>query len=122
MPYHSDECAVPDVTPNLLFQDFSAKRPDGKWSGDITYLRTIQGWLYLAVIPDLCRLGVIGWATSTCIDAELACTALRAALTRGGKPIGVIIHTGRGSDHYCWDRRNLIRRYELIAGMNRRGD
>ena len=67
------------VAPNVLAQEFSAKRPDEKWAGDITYLRTIQGWLYLAVILDLSTRKVIGWATSTRIDAELACTAPRAA-------------------------------------------
>ena len=63
------------VAPNVLAQDFSAKRPDEKWAGDITYLRTIQGWLYLAVILDLRTRKVIGWATSTRIDA---CPAWRA--------------------------------------------
>ncbi|MEX0449766.1 IS3 family transposase [Spiribacter sp. 221] len=110
------------VALNLLAQDFSATRPDEKWAGDITYLRTIQGWLYLAVILDLCTRKVIGWATSTRIDAELACTALRAALARRGEPSDVIMHTDRGSVYCGWDHRNLIRRYGLVASMSGRGN
>jgi len=110
------------VAPNLLAQDFSAKRPDEKWAGDITYLRTTQGWLYLAVILDLCTRKVIGWATSTRIDAALACTALKAALARRGEPRGVIMHTDRGSVYCGWDHRNLIRRYGLVASMSGRGN
>ena len=81
------------MAPNLLAQDFSANRPDEKWAGDITGLRTTQGWLYLAVVLDLYTRKVIGWATSTRIDAELACTALRGALARRGEPRGVVMHT-----------------------------
>ena len=110
------------VAPNLLGQDFRANRPDEKWAGDITGLRTTQGWLYLAVVLDLCTRKVIGWATSTRIDAELACAALRAALARRGEPSGVIMHTDRGSVYCGWDHRNLIRRYGLIASMSGRGN
>ncbi|MEX0452010.1 IS3 family transposase, partial [Spiribacter sp. 218] len=110
------------VAPNVLAQDFSAERPDEKWAGDITYLRTLQGWLYLAVILDLCTRKVIGWATSARIDAGLACTALRAALARRGEPSGVIMHTDRGSVYCGWDHRNLIRRYGLVASMSGRGN
>jgi len=85
-------------------------------------LPTTQGWLYLAVVLDLCARKVIGWATSTRIDAELACTALRAALARRGVPSGVIVHTDRGSVYCGWDHRNLIRRHGLIASMRGRGN
>jgi transposase InsO family protein len=110
------------VAPNLLDQDFSAQRPDQKWAGDITYLRTTQGWLYLAVVIDLCTRKVIGWASSQRIDAKLACDALKAAIARRSPPHGVIMHTDRGSVYCGWQHRDLIRRHGLIASMSGRGN
>ncbi len=110
------------VAPNLLAQDFSANRPNKKWAGDMTGLRTTQGWLYLPVVLDLCTRKAIGWATSTRIDPELACTALRAAIARCGEPRGFVMHTDRGSVYGGWDHRNLIRRYGLVTSMSGRGN
>ena len=110
------------VAPNLLDQDFSAQRPDQKWAGDITYLRTTQGWLYLAVVIDLCTRKVIGWASSQRIDGQLACGALKAAIARRSPPHGVIMHTDRGSVYCGWQHRDLIRRHGLIASMSGRGN
>lgn len=71
---------------------------------------------------DLCTRKVIGWSTSTRIDADLACTALQAAIARRGEPRGVIMHTDRGSVYCGWQHRNLIRRYGLLASMSGRGN
>ena len=76
----------------------------------------------MAVILDLCTRKVIGWATSTRIDASLACAPLKAARARRGEPKGVIMHTDRGSVYCGWDHRNLIRRYGLVASMSGRGN
>ncbi len=61
------------VAPNLLAQDFSATAPNQKWAGDITYVATSEGWLYLAVIIDLYSRQVIGWSMDTRMTASLAC-------------------------------------------------
>ncbi|QUJ02494.1 DDE-type integrase/transposase/recombinase [Salmonella enterica subsp. enterica] len=73
------------VSENLLKQDFYASGPNQKWSGDITYLRTDEGWLYLAVVIDLWSRAVIGWSMSSRMTAQLACDALQIlALWRRG--------------------------------------
>ncbi len=70
------------VSENLLKQDFYASGPNQKWVGDITYLRTGEGWLYLAVVIDLWSRSVIGWSMSSRMTAQLACDALQMALWR----------------------------------------
>ncbi|MFV7643150.1 DDE-type integrase/transposase/recombinase, partial [Shewanella algae] len=65
------------VAPNLLGRDFTAAAPNEKWVGDITYLMTSEGWLYLAVIIDLYSRAVVGWAMSPRMTADLTCNALR---------------------------------------------
>ncbi|PWW06804.1 integrase-like protein, partial [Mangrovibacter plantisponsor] len=74
------------VSENLLKQDFSASGPNQKWAGDITYLRTDEGWLYLAVVIDLWSRAVIGWSMSSRMTAKLACDALQMALWRRKRP------------------------------------
>ena len=70
------------VSENLLEQDFYASGPNQKWAGDIAYLRTDEGWLYLAVVIDLWSRAVIGWSMSPRMTAQLACDALQMALWR----------------------------------------
>ncbi len=85
------------VSPNPLNQDFSAKNPNEKWVGDITYLWTDEGWMYLATVIDLFSRRVVGWAMSERMTATLVCDALMMALWRRGMPEGVIFHSDRGS-------------------------
>jgi putative transposase len=81
------------VAPNLLNQCFDADIPNQKWVGDITYLWTEEGWLYLAVIIDLYSRAVVGWSMSERMTAKLACDALKMALQRRKKPRDIIVHT-----------------------------
>ncbi len=81
---------------NLLKQDFSASGPNQKWAGDITYLRTDDGWLYLAVVIDLWSRAVIGWSMSSRMTAQMVCDALQMALWQRKRPENVIVHTDRG--------------------------
>jgi transposase InsO family protein len=85
------------VAPNLLQQDFSARRPNEKWVSDITYVATDEGWLYVAVVLDLYSRLVVGWAMSDRMSATLTCDALRMAVFRRHRPRGVIVHSDRGS-------------------------
>lgn len=91
------------VAPNLLQQDFSATEPDQKYVGDITYLWTEEGWLYLSVVIDLYSRRVVVWSMSERMKAELACDALKMALWRRKMPRGVIVHTDSGSQYYSHD-------------------
>ncbi|EAV40713.1 Integrase, catalytic domain [Stappia aggregata IAM 12614] len=86
-----------NIAPNLLKRDFSADRPNRKWAGDISYVWTREGWLYLAVILDLHSRRVIGWAVSNRLKRDLAIRALNMAIALRRPPKGCIHHTDRGS-------------------------
>ena len=110
------------VAPNLLGRDFTAAAPNEKWVGDITYLMTSEGWLYLAVIIDLYSRAVVGWAMSPRMTADLTCNALRMALFRRGMPTGVIVHSDRGSQYCSHAYRNLALAHGLKISMSRKGN
>ncbi|WP_255429654.1 MULTISPECIES: IS3 family transposase [unclassified Raoultella] len=99
------------VSENLLKQDFYASGPNQKWSGDITDLRTDEGWLYLAVVIALWSRAVIGWSMSSRMTAQLACDALQMALWRRKRPENVIVHTDRGGQYCSADYQALLKRH-----------
>lgn len=101
------------VAPNLLAQDFTAERPNEKWTGDITYVPTAQGWLYLAVMLDVFSRRVIGWAMSSRCDELLVETALRMALARRRPEAGLLHHTAP---------RQSIHQSSVSAGVRGGGD
>jgi putative transposase len=107
---------------NVLGRDFTASQKNQKWVGDITYLRTSSGWIYLSVFIDLLTRKVVGWAMSEKIDADLACRSLEEALIREGNPRGVIVHTDRGSTYCSHQYRNLLAQNELQGSMSRKGN
>ena len=110
------------VAPNLLEQNFTATAPNLKWAGDITYLYTSEGWLYLAVIIDLYSRTVVGWSMASRMTSELVCDALKMALFRRCFPTGVIIHSDRGSQYCANDYRALEQKHQLVQSMNRKGN
>ncbi|MCX8834550.1 IS3-like element ISVpa2 family transposase [Vibrio parahaemolyticus] len=110
------------VAPNLLAQDFNAAAPNQKWAGDITYIATSEGWLYLAVIIDLYSRQVVGWSMDTKMTATLVCDALSMALFRRGFPEQVIVHSDRGSQYCSKDYRDLMTAYNLKQSMSRKGN
>lgn len=110
------------TAPNLLNQCFEADAPNTKWVADITYIRVKQQWLYLAVVIDLYSRKVIGWAFGERINARLVCDALKAALFKRGYPIGMIVHTDRGSQYCSRAYQKLIRAYDLQCSMSGKGN
>ena len=110
------------VAPNLLEQDFTADAPNQKWCGDITYLWTPEGWLYLATVLDLFSRKVIGWSMNNHMTAELVCDALQMALRRRSYPAGIIAHTDRGSQYCSKAYQRLIKKYALRCSMSKKGD
>lgn len=110
------------VAENLLQQNFVAPRPNQVWVGDITYLGTDEGWLYLAVVMDLYSRKVVGWSMSERMTATLVCDALRMALFRRKRPRGVIMHTDRGSQYCSRDHRDLLDEHGLVASMSAKGN
>jgi transposase InsO family protein len=110
------------VAPNLLQQDFTASRPNEKWTGDITYIPTSEGWLYLAVLLDVFSRRVIGWAMSAHCDEVLVETALRMALARR-KPKGDLLHhTDRGSQYTSRAYRQALEHVEITVSMSGKGN
>jgi len=109
------------VAPNLLQQDFTTTSVNQKWCGDITYLWTDEGWVYLAMVMDLYSRKVIGWSMSSRMKASLVCDALTMALWRRGFPKHVIMHTDRGSQYCSEVYQNLLTKHQLICSMSGKG-
>ena len=110
------------VAPNRLQRNFTASKPNQKWAGDITYIRTSEGWLYLAVVIDLYSRKVIGWSMATHMKAGLVCDALSMALWRRRHPKGVIFHSDRGSQYCSGQYRKLLAKYKMPQSMSRKAD
>ncbi len=89
------------VAENLLNQDFTAASPNAVWVSDITYVSTLEGWLYLAVIIDLYSRQVVGWAMHTRLTADFVIRALYQAIGRRRPPAGCIFHSDRGVQYAC---------------------
>lgn len=110
------------VAENLLQQDFTAERPNQVWVGDITFIGTDEGWLYLAAVLDLYSRRVVGWSMGDRMPASLVCDALRMALFNRKMPCGVIMHTDRGSQYCSHEHRTLLDEHGLIASMSAKGN
>lgn len=110
------------VAPNLLQQDFTAEQPNQKWVSDITYLWTAEGWLYLAIVLDLYSRKVVGWAMSERMTTALVCDALQMALWRRKMPIGVIVHSDRGSQYCARAYQDLLTSHQLQCSMSAKGN
>ena len=110
------------VAPNVLDRQFTEATPDRVWVGDITYLSTREGWLYLAVVLDLASRKVIGWAMRHTLERSLTLDALAMAILRRRPAPGVLHHTDRGSQYACHDYRALLAAHGMTCSMSRRGD
>lgn len=110
------------VAPNLLAQDFTAKKPNERWVGDVTAFRTPSGFLFLAVIIDLYSRAVVGWAVSAVNDTRLALAALDEALRRRGPCAGLIHHTDQGSPYTSAEYQRALAARGIICSLSRRGN
>ncbi len=111
-----------NIAPNLLSRDFAADRPNQKWAGDISYVWTREGWLYLAVILDLHSRRVIGWAVSNRMKRDLAIRALNMAIALRRPPKGCIHHTDRGSQYCSHDYQKILRQHGFQVSMSGKGN
>lgn len=108
--------------PNILERDFTVEAPNMAWVGDITYLWTLEGWLYLAVVLDLFSRRVIGWSVSDRLDRSVALRALERAIVERGAGPGLVHHSDRGSQYTSVDYQELLNRVGFTASMSRKGD
>jgi putative transposase len=110
------------VAPNRLQQHFDVAGPDQVWVTDITYIRTQEGWLYLAIVLDLFSRQVVGWSMHTRMQTDLVMQALLMALWRR-RPTGtVVVHSDQGSQYTSDDWQRFLRDHQLAASMSRRGN
>jgi putative transposase len=110
------------VAPNVLMRDFDVAAPNTAWVTDITYLATLDGWLYLAVILDLFSRRVVGYAMSERIDRALVLEALGQALGQRPGVRDLIHHSDRGSQYASHDYRKALDQAGITCSMSRRGD
>ena len=110
------------VAPNLLQRNFCFERPNQAWVGDITYIPTGEGWLYLAIVKDLCTRKIVGYAFSERIDTSLTLEALDMAVRRCKPPKGLIFHSDRGVQYTAAAFRERMESYAIRQSMSRKGD
>lgn len=111
-----------NISPNLLRRDFNPPAENHVWASDITYIRTIEGWLYLAVIIDLFSRKVVGWSMSKTMSRHLVIDAFNMAWINRDEPEGLIFHSDRGSQYASNDFRDLLGRCCVSQSMSRAGD
>ena len=110
------------VAPNLLARKFSVVKANRYWVGDITYVPTEEGWLYLATVIDLYSRRVVGWAMSSYLKAELVNRVLLMAIWQRKPAKGLIWHTDRGSQYASDSHVKILNQHRIIQSMSRKGD
>ena len=110
------------IAPNLLCRNFSHALPNAAWVGDITYITTGEGWLYMAIVKDLCLKKVVGYAFSDRVDSRLTVDALEMAVKRQKPKKGCIFHSDRGIQYASNAFRNALARHGFVQSMSRKGD
>lgn len=112
----ADPAAVP--APDLLGRNFTAPAPDRTWVADVTYVPTVQGWLYLATVLDVFSRRIVGWSMDSNRKTRLVCDAVAMAVAnRGGQVTGVIHHSDRGGEYTSRDLELELRRNGALASM-----
>lgn len=109
------------LAPNLVKRNFDVEQPNKIWVTDITYIRTWEGWLYLAVVMDLFSRKIVGWATRPTIHRQLVLDAVLMAV-RNRRPRRTIIHSDQGCQYGSDDWRRFCRTNHLEPSMSRRGN
>ncbi|MDY6895433.1 MAG: IS3 family transposase [Thermotogota bacterium] len=110
------------IAPNVLDRKFDVKNPNAVWTGDITYIWTFEGWLYLAIVMDLYSRQVVGWSMNKRMKNQLTLDALSMAYWRKKPEKGLLHHSDRGSQYACHEYQKQLKRYGMKPSMNRKGD
>jgi transposase InsO family protein len=110
------------IADNILNQQFTAGAPDEKWSTDITYIWTKEGWLYLAVVLDLFSRRIVGWSMQPTLAKDLVIAALQMALSMRQPACGLLHHSDRGSQYASNEYQKVLKKDGLQPSMSRRGN
>lgn len=122
----SKRTTIADATtppaPDLVERRFVAEHPNALWLADITYVPTLEGWLFLGVVMDMYSRKIVGWSMRDDLKAELVVDALAMAVTRRRPPAGLVHHSDRGSQYTSLAFGKTLRESGLVASMGSRGD
>lgn len=110
------------ISANLLDQDFNPTKPNQKWSTDITYLPTRQGWVYLAIVMDLYSRKIVGWAMNKRMTTQLITRALKHAHALRKPPRGLLHHSDRGAQYTSHAYRKQLTKYGMQSSMSGKGN
>jgi len=110
------------VAPNVLNRNFDVAEPNKAWTADITYVWTLEGWLYLGIVMDLYSRQIVGWAMDKRMKTQLTVDALSMAYFRRKPSPDLIHHSDRGSQYACHEYQNQLEQYQMIPSMSRKGD
>jgi transposase InsO family protein len=110
------------IAPNLLARNFTPEAPNRVWTGDITYIQTGEGWLYLAIVLDLFNREVVGWSIKPRMTADIVTDALTMAWFRRKPSPGITFHSDRGSQYAGHAMRDKLAEYGMVASMSRKGN
>jgi transposase InsO family protein len=106
------------VSDNVLDRDFTASKPNEKWAMDITYVATLEGWLFLALVVDLFSRRIVGWAMDATMTSRLVVDALALAVGRRGTVAGLIAHSDRGSQYASEHYQSELARHQMVGSMS----
>ncbi|MCK9876307.1 IS3 family transposase, partial [Frankia sp. Ag45/Mut15] len=120
-PVTTTQAAEPSSLPDLVGRDFTASEPNLLWFGDITYIRTWDGWVYMASVLDAFSRKVVGWAVADHMRTDLVLDALRMAVARRQPPDGVIFHADRGSQYTSHEFAAFCHKNKIRNSVGRTG-
>lgn len=118
--YKGGKAAI--LAENHLNQEFDVQTPNQVWVSDITYVRTYEGWLYLAVVIDLFSRQIVGWSMQPKMHADLVLNAMLMAVWRRKPKKEVLVHSDQGSQYTSIDWQNFLKSHNLACSMSRRGN
>lgn len=110
------------VAPNLLEQNFACSQPNKVWSADITFIPTLEGWLYLAVVIDLFSRKVVGWSMDKQMTRHLVMNALAMAYWQRKPSAGLVHHSDRGVQYASHDFQDQLKSYGMVCSMSAKGN
>jgi transposase InsO family protein len=122
VPRTTDSAHGQPIAPNVLDRQFQTPAPNRKWAGDITYIPTDEGWLYLAGVIDLCSRRIVGWSMADHMQTDLVADALRMAIARRQPGPGLLHHSDRGVQYASDDYQGLLKSHGIQVSMSGKGD
>jgi transposase InsO family protein len=122
VPRTTDSAHGQPIAPNVLDRQFQSPAINRKWAGDITYVPTDEGWLYLAGVIDLYSRRIVGWSMADHMQTDLVADALNMAIALRGPGPGLLHHSDRGVQYASDDYRGLLDRHEIQVSMSGKGD